>query len=522
VLVACNRERHFVSSFMGCLLAGVIPVPAPAPDLRHSQATMPRIAAIANDSGALLALSDQAQSPLGLPLRWLTIDDQLLAHDRLAPDDAESPDPSVPALLQYTSGSTAEPRGVVLSHRNLLANLEAIGDATRQTEESNGIQWLPLWHDMGLIGGVLFPLYMGFPITLLSPMFFVRRPLRWLELISELRATGTAAPNFGYELCARAAELAPHPLALDLSCLEVALNGAEFIRSATLERFTRCFSRYGFRRASFQPCYGLAEAALLVTSSPFQRGPATLEISFADREHLVASEVAAPSGAPVAVMSCGLTHASTEVVIADLDTGKRCEEGSIGEILVAGPSVAQGYWRRPADTARAFGVRLQDGSGPYLRTGDLGLLRGGELFVVGRSKELIVIDGRNLYPCDLEQTIEAASALVHGQRGAVFAVQNPSGLAVVQEIDGKLPAGEDLLSTIRQRISALHHVSVASVVIVERGSLPTTSSGKVRTSEVERRFWRGELEVVAHWSRGTLLPRTTIADGAAAAHGDAP
>jgi acyl-CoA synthetase (AMP-forming)/AMP-acid ligase II len=316
------------------------------------------------------------------------------------------------AFLQYTSGSTASPKGVMVTHGNLLDNEERIRRAFRQSEESVVVGWLPLYHDMGLIGNVLQPLWSGGRCILMSPGAFLQRPARWLEAISRYRATTSGGPSFAYDLCVR--RVGPEQRAgLDLSSWQVAFNGAEPVRRATMERFAEAFAPCGFRREAFIPCYGLAEATLLVTA-----GRVTAVADGSDRSD--------GSVRSTAVVSCGSVpegeEGGSELRIVEPETGRACGAGEEGEIWVAGPSVAAGYWNRPEETREVFGA-MAGGEGPFLRTGDLGFLRHGELFVTGRIKDLIILRGRNHYPQDLELTAERAHAALRPGGSAAFSVE---------------------------------------------------------------------------------------------------
>ena len=315
------------------------------------------------------------------------------------------------AFLQYTSGSTDEPKGVMVTHGNLLHNLAAIGRSFRATAESRGVFWLPLYHDMGLIGGVLQTLYCGGASLLMSPVAFLQKPVRWLEAISETGATISGAPNFAYDLCVRKTTREERAR-LDLSRWSVAFSGAEPVRAETLDRFTEAFAPSGFRRDAFLPCYGLAEATLLVSGRSEIVPPIVLSFAAGSLEHNRVSPARDTGLAERTLVGCGRVIHEHEVVIVDPATGLKCKPDSVGEIWVAGPSVAHGYWNRPDETAATFATRLGSGRTRYLRTGDLGFLRDGELFVTGRLKDLIIIHGRNIYPQDIEATVGRSHPLL--------------------------------------------------------------------------------------------------------------
>ncbi len=480
----------FIVSFFGCLYAGAVAVPALPPRPRGAD---PRLQAICRDARArvVLAAADKLtaleSAAAGIP--------ELAAALRMAPAPKggtgwQRPDvgPEALAFLQYTSGSTASPKGVMVSHGNLLHNEELIRLAFVQSPESVVLGWLPLYHDMGLIGTVLQPLYTGAVSYLMTPGAFLQRPARWLEAISRYRATTSGGPNFAYDLCVRKVGAAERK-SLDLSSWEVAFNGAEPVRAGTLRRFAEAFAPCGFRASAFRPCYGLAEATLLV-SGWRQEGeePRVLALD-ADALERHKAEDAGESAKVRELVGCG---AGMQTVLAvDPESGEPLPPGRVGEIWVAGPSVAQGYWQRPEETAATFGAHLADGTGPFLRTGDLGFVSDGEVFLTGRLKDLIILRGRNHYPQDLELTAERGHADLRAGGGAAFAVETDGGageerLVIVHEVERRAVAGLDagkaeaIAAAVRQAIAGEHEVSVAEVVLIRPETLPRTSSGKVR------------------------------------------
>jgi acyl-CoA synthetase (AMP-forming)/AMP-acid ligase II len=411
---------EYVAALFGCFYAGVTAVPAYPP---RRNKTDPRLRSIVADCAPTLALTSRellgeaeglcAHTPELAGLRWMATED-------VPSDEAEGwRDPGVSgetlAFLQYTSGSTAAPKGVMVSHGNLLHNFAVIEGFCGYTPATRSVIWLPPYHDMGLIGGILQPLFTGYWAALFSPVAFIQRPARWLEAISRYRATSSGGPNFAYELCVHAIRLEERA-GLDLSHWEIAFNGAEPVRAETLRAFSEAFAPNGFRSQAFFACYGLAEATLMVTGSD----PAELPVERAvDAEELGEGAVQdAPEGSYWLVGS-GRSASSQRVRIVDPATLRACAPDRVGEVWVAGPSVASGYWGRPEATAETFGAYVAGtGEGPFLRTGDLGFLDGGELFITGRLKDLIVIRGRNHYPQDIEQTQGAARGERRGvQRG---------------------------------------------------------------------------------------------------------
>lgn len=497
----------YVVAFFGCLYAGVVAIPAYPPRPNRS---FERLQSIAADARAALALTTSdilrqvEQHGLATPemagMRWLALDE----FEGDCADEWIQPliEGSTIAFLQYTSGSTAAPKGVILSHDKLLANLEAIRRAFGYDESSCGVNWLPPYHDMGLIGGVLEPCYLGVHMALLSPVTFLQRPITWLRAMSDYHATGAAAPDFAYDLCAR--KITPEQKAsLDLNAWNVAVTGAEPVRADTIERFSRAFAPCGFRREAFTPSYGLAEATLLVTASELGRAPTFVCVR---REALAKHRVVVDARGPdtTTIVGCG-TPVDCEVRIVDPETRQPRAAGSIGEIWIAGPSVTRGYWDRPDDTAEAFGATTVDGDGPFLRTGDLGFLRDDELFVTGRIKDLIVIEGRNHYPQDIERTVERSHALVRPGGVAAFALDsgNRERLSLAVEVDRGIrplladPGIDEVTQAIRRAVAAEHDVRVHGIALLRPGGLPRTSSGKVRRFACRDGYLAGTLET---WS----------------------
>ncbi len=501
---------EFIAAFFGCLYAGVVAVPAYPP---RANQKMSRLEAIVGDAQARVILttvallnnieSRVAQNPelSALPC---------LATDNMDENQAESWQEtalceSTLAFLQYTSGSTGTPKGAMVSHGNLLHNEKIIQKGFDHSSQSSVVGWLPLFHDMGLIGNVLQPLYVGIPCILMSPEAFLQRPLRWLQAISQYKATTSGGPNFAYDLCV--SKITEEQRAtLDLSSWEVAFSGAETVRAETMARFAAAFASCGFRREAFYPCYGMAETTLIVSGGDASAQPVVQTFKKASLEKNRVVPVLTEDDDSQTVVGCGRALEDLEIVIANPQTMERCQPNEVGEIWVSGPSVAQGYWNRQEQTQETFRAQLQDTvAKPFLRTGDLGFLLNGELFVTGRLKDVIIIRGRNHYPQDIELTVEQSHPALRSNAGAAFSVDfaGEEKLVVVQEVERsylrKLNANE-VIGAIRRSVAEQHDLEVYAVMLLKTVSLPKTSSGKVQRSTCRAAFLAGSLDVVADWS----------------------
>jgi acyl-CoA synthetase (AMP-forming)/AMP-acid ligase II len=401
------------------------------------------------------------------------------------------------------------PKGVMVSHGNLLHNSKVINMGFEDTPQSRGISWLPLHHDMGLIGGMLQPLYVGAPMTFLAPVAFLQRPYRWLQAISKYQATTSGGPNFAYDLCVQ--KVKPEQLAnLDLSHWQVAFVGAEPIRAATLDRFAEKFAPCGFRREAFYASYGLAEATLFVTG-----GAKTIEpkVQSVQGMALERNEIHLPDSTPTppvdtaqtdgirTLVGVGSSKLDQTVRIVDPQTSQPCAAHQVGEIWVTGSSVAQGYWNAPQATAETFQAYLTTGEGPFLRTGDLGFLQGDELFITGRLKDAIIIRGRNHYPQDIEDTVQSSHPALKPDCSAAFVLEQDQKeqLVVVQEVDRnhlRQLNSHEVIRSIRRAVADHHGLQVHETVLIRPGSIPKTSSGKVRRRACRDAFLSGDLRVV--------------------------
>jgi acyl-CoA synthetase (AMP-forming)/AMP-acid ligase II len=387
------------------------------------------------------------------------------------------------AFLQYTSGSTGDPKGVMVSHGNLLHNLSYIEKAFGLSPESNAVFWLPPYHDMGLIGGILQALYTGYPITLFSHFTFLQKPYRWLETISRYQATVSGAPNFAYDLCVK--KIRPELRdSLDLSSWRVAFNGAEKVHHETLTRFTDYFQTCGFNSKAFWPCYGLAESTLMVTTGPYDNLSKTL--------NLVAQELGKNkvrisennNGDIITLVGSGQISSNQKILIVNPDTHAPCASDEIGEIWIKGKSKTKGYWNNPAETELTFNAHLSNHqNGAYLRTGDLGFISDGELFITGRIKDLIISAGNNHYPNDIEKTIENSHPAINTLGCAAFSINGIEGeeLIILVELDHKLNEQvEQIQKTITRAVSDKHELRIFDIRFLRRGELQRTSSGKLK------------------------------------------
>jgi len=509
----------FVKAFIGCWFAGVVPVPCVPPVREHE---VQRVLRIAKDAGVSVVLSATALTERvraefeQIGVLGLLVDQSLDTAD--APWAAPALSEDSIALLQYTSGSTGDPKGVVVSHGNLLRNERLIQALFGHDGETRVAGWLPLYHDMGLIGNVLQPLYLGREVTLMSPVEFVMRPMTWLRMISKYRATTSGAPNFAYELCANAATPA-EVAALDLSSWKVAYNGAEPIRKSTLQAFADVFAPAGFRREAFLPCYGLAEATLLVSGARRRSGPTVVEYDLRQlAQHRVQRAVDEQNSIPL--VSCGSVALDLDVKIVDPETRCALRDGRVGEIWVSGPSVALGYFQRQALTEAVFNAAIEGQTGTWLRTGDLGFFDAGELYVAGRLKDLLIVRGRNHYPQDLEQTCwESHSSLRPGCAAAfMIETEGEESLVITQEVSKQARHEMDLgeiTDRVRARVAQMHGLSLHRLVLVRTGQVPKTSSGKVRRAECRRLFLEAELKL---FGDGAATNFESFVDPAAAEH----
>ena len=511
VLLLYPPGLEFIAAFFGCLYAGAIAVPVYPPRRNHH---LQRLQAVCQDADAAIALTTaEVQARIGpwlveVPamgeIDWYTTDqwDETGAANWQPPEiNGETL-----AFLQYTSGSTGNPKGVMVTHANLLYNCADQAVTWEFGPDSINVTWLPVFHDMGLIYGILQPLYHGVPCYAMAPAAFLQRPARWLQVISRYRATHSAAPNFAYELCARKIT-AEERSQLDLSCWQMAMNGAEPVRAATMTKFSEVFGECGFNHNAQCPAYGLAEGTLKVTAIARPDKPVSLIL---DPQALTEDRIVPWQGDPaegISFVSCGTAVLETRTVIADPQTRAKLGPYEMGEVWIGGPSVARGYWRNPEATAEIFEARLSNSDeGQFLRTGDRGFLdEHGSLFVTGRLKDLIIIDGSNYYPQDIEETVENCHPGVRVGASAAFAIEDRGRehLIIVQELERTYVRRKNLdeiIATIRRAISERHELPVHSVLLLRTASIPNTSSGKIQRRACRREVLAGTLNVVRDWS----------------------
>lgn len=504
VLINHSPGLDYVASLFGCFYARVVAVPVYPPRFNSK---LDRLISISESAQAEVALTSASllesmrsvidHSPLLSKLTWVETDrlDDIKISDHFGDPDEEDL-----ALIQYTSGSTSEPKGVMLSHANLMANVKCICEKFELSEKSSSVVWLPPYHDMGLIGGLMPPVWLGFPMVLMSPYSFVQKPARWLKAMSKYGGTVSGAPNFAYDLCTR--KIREDQIeGIDLSKWNVAFCGAEPIRNSVLDAFAERFKPYGFQKEALYPCYGLAESTLIATGGEVAKEPIVkvLDPEKLEKDGIVESLTPSEKRGR-SVVGCGVPVGRHSVVIVDPELHVELPEGRVGEIWLSGPSIAKGYWKKPKETAETFQASLSgDTSGAqYLRTGDLGFLQDGELFVTGRKKDLLIIRGRNFYPQDIEFTASRSHKELASSNAAAFSVvlQEEEKLVLLQEADRTVPDTEldGIIGNIRRQVFEDHGVMPYAVSIVRRNGLPLTSSGKIQRFLCRKMFLEGSLK----------------------------
>lgn len=480
---------EFICAFFGCLYAGAIAVPIPPPQGKRQ---IPRVNAILQDASPMMILSCQeirqklqnAGSDRGISstYEWLDYEgiaesQQMTASEVLGSDIA---------FLQYTSGSTSLPKGVMVTHANILRNEQIIAEAFEHDQRTVVVGWLPFYHDMGLIGNILQPIFLGASCVLMSPLTFLTEPVQWLKAISKYSATTSGGPNFAYQLCA--AKIPDEELhGLDLSSWKIAFNGSEHVHAQTIKAFSQKFSRFGFDSRAFYPCYGMAECTLFATGGHAGQEVNIAKYSTGDQD---TREIEA--------VSCGFPRQGEEVRIVDPKTGEECADGAVGEIWLKGESIAQGYWNKPEATREIFQAFMSTGEGPYLRTGDLGFKKEVDLYIVGRLKNMIIIRGRNLFPHDIEQVVSGSHPALEGCLGAAFAVtkETEEKLVIVQEVDRvsyRKYDPSEIFRMIKKAVADNFQIDIHAILFVKTGSLPRTTSGKLQHYLCREMFLEGTL-----------------------------
>ncbi|MGK7931606.1 MAG: AMP-binding protein [Microcystaceae cyanobacterium] len=507
----------FIVTFFACLYAGIIAIPLFPPTKNQKLA---RLQAVVTNADAKLSLTTQSvlsnvekhfeQTPDLAALDWIATDKPIEASQ----DDWIKPDINRNSLcfLQYTSGSTGTPKGVMVSHGNLLVNSDYIKTAFQLSEKSVSVTWLPSFHDMGLIDGVIQPVYTGFTGILMPPITFLQKPIRWLQAISKYRATHSGGPNFSYDLCTQKIN-SNEVASLDLSCWLSAYNGAEPVRKGTLNRFSSAFRVLGFKPYFFYPCYGMAEATLMISGGNLDQVPTSIKIQVQGLWKNKVVEISNNSDVQKAVefVSCGHQWLDHTIHIVNPKTLQECSENQVGEIWVSGSSVAQGYWNQPELSKNTFKAKLNGSESPYLRTGDLGFLKNGELFITGRLKDVIIIRGRNFYPQDIELSVENAHPALRSNATAAFSaeIEGKERLIVVQEVERtyvrKLNVDETV-EAIRHQISKNHELQVHAIILLKPGRIFKTSSGKIQRQACKTGYLKQTLDSIAIWEAPIVTP----------------
>jgi 7-keto-8-aminopelargonate synthetase-like enzyme/acyl-CoA synthetase (AMP-forming)/AMP-acid ligase II/pimeloyl-ACP methyl ester carboxylesterase/acyl carrier protein len=519
-LLLCPPGLDFICAFFACQLAGSAAVPAYAPNPKHLKRSLDRLLSIVSDCKIDGVLTCASMLPMvrsvldSLPsLRGV----ELVAVDSIEPDEATgwnavTSSPDDVAVIQYTSGSTSHPKGVVLDHRNVLMNAEVIRRVFDLGSHQHVAFWLPPYHDMGLFGGIVQPVYAGMPAHLMSPLDFLRHPRRWLSMISRCRATVSGGPNFAYDRVVRKAD-PERDHELDLSSWRIAFSGAEPVRNDTIQSFVKRFAQCGFDESAIFPVYGLAEATLLVTAPKVEDPPKCLNVS---RRMLRQQGVAVPAGSqtPYSVMSCGRIIPGHRLEIVDPETGRPRSPGEVGEIWIEGPSVSRGYLDKPDENRQTFQATLSDGTGPFLRTGDLGFQIDGELFITGRRKDLIIVRGVNFHPQDIERVAEQAASELRQGCSAAFQVDGSDGDELVSLVVETSASTEELnpedlcqriLTTVQERLE----LQLDLVVLAPAGSVPKTSSGKIQRQACADALAASRLSELARWTRPSIAKAKT-------------
>ncbi len=509
-----HNGLEFIMAFFGCLYGNVVAVTNNPP--RHAKSLLGlQERAISSQTNIVLTTEEflsqiQAQSlenpeikPILESLQWIATD---IIPTNLA-DSWQEPqiNSDTLAYMQYTSGSTGIPKGVMVTHGNMLHNSEVICQGFEHHSDTKGVMWLPFYHDMGLIGGTMQPIYAGFTMALMSPISLIQNPLRWLKAISRFEANTSGGPNFAYDLLCKIPPQQYEGLNLDLSSWDLAFSGAEPVRAETLEIFVEKFSPYGFRKEAFYPCYGMAESTLFISGGLKKDSP---RVKYVDNSALGDNkivEVSPDSPNAKAIVGCGKAWLDDKIAIADAESLIKLGDNQVGEIWVSGNGIAKGYWNQVEETNDTFNAYFKDTKeGPFLRTGDLGFLNNGELFITGRIKEIIIIWGRNLYPQHIEDSIQKCHPALRLNCGAVFSVEvdGEEKLVIAQEIERSYLrnlAVDEVIEAIRKVILEDYLVDVYGIALLKTASLPKTTSGKIQRRACREMFLDNTLNLVGKW-----------------------
>ncbi|MBU2651612.1 MAG: fatty acyl-AMP ligase, partial [Bacteroidetes bacterium] len=497
---------EFVTALFGCLYSGVVAVPAYPPRKNRS---LNRIRSIVADSGAAIVMTTEQIHQTFLKnfqdveelknLQWVET-----LVEKKANSDTEKyfvPETDDVALLQYTSGSTGQPKGVIVSHQNIMRNSEFLRQCFELSTSTVSVNWLPSFHDMGLILGVIQPIFTGFTVVLIPPVAFVQKPSRWMKAITKYKGTHAGGPNFSYDLCVEKTTDEEKDR-INLVSLNTFYNGAESVRQNTLLSFTDAFSKNGFELRKFYPTYGMAETTLIISGGKINDDPVFLELNSTELEKgrvVPADENTKKTSHHVGV---GYAWIDTKIIVADPETLKVCPDDIVGEIWVSGSIVTKGYWKKPDETENIFNAYTSDTrEGPFLRTGDLGFRHNGELFIAGRIKDMIIIRGRNYYPQDIELITESASQAIRPNCSAAFSIEKDGEekLVVVAEVERTFIRDLDidaLCDEIRAAVFEEFELDIYGIQLLRTASIPKTSSGKIQRRICREGFLQGTLEVI--------------------------